>query len=315
MEENQNTNEQGHPKEVIAIKAKELSEPLIKETPTPSTNETKEEAPILTTQPQTINHKQETAEMEVHKHPHHVMHKKKWSEYLLEFFMLFLAVFLGFVAENIREHAVEKERAEHYAKSLYHDVVEDTVRLTEAINISRDIALKTDTLRDLCRGKEIKDVTGGAIYYYSRYAFRRWGFQPTNATLEQLKNSGSLRFFGNYELEDAINRYDQSIRWLVSTSQIDLETVSNGTPYLYELFDANIMDSVLSYKTPRIFINAFITHQQKLVTYDRQKWTGYLNYAAHRGEGLNGLLRVGYLPALENARKVIAILKEKYHLD
>ncbi len=31
--------------------------------------------------------------MEVHKHPHHVMHKKKWGEYLLEFFMLFLAVF------------------------------------------------------------------------------------------------------------------------------------------------------------------------------------------------------------------------------
>ena len=26
--------------------------------------------------------------MEVHKHPHHVTHKKKWTEYLLEFFML-----------------------------------------------------------------------------------------------------------------------------------------------------------------------------------------------------------------------------------
>jgi hypothetical protein len=33
--------------------------------------------------------------METH-HPHHVTHKKKWTEYLLEFFMLFLAVFLSF---------------------------------------------------------------------------------------------------------------------------------------------------------------------------------------------------------------------------
>ena len=33
--------------------------------------------------------------MEVHKHPHHITHKKKWIEYLLEFFMLFLAVFLA----------------------------------------------------------------------------------------------------------------------------------------------------------------------------------------------------------------------------
>ena len=40
--------------------------------------------------------------MEVH-HPHHVTHKKKWSEYLLESFMLFLAVFLGFIAPKISE--------------------------------------------------------------------------------------------------------------------------------------------------------------------------------------------------------------------
>ena len=28
---------------------------------------------------------QETENMEVHKHPHHITHKKKWGEYLLEF--------------------------------------------------------------------------------------------------------------------------------------------------------------------------------------------------------------------------------------
>ena len=57
--------------------------------------------------------------MEVHKHPHHITHKKKWGEYLLEFLMLFLAVFLGFVAENIRE---EKRKAQittlHFQLSL-----------------------------------------------------------------------------------------------------------------------------------------------------------------------------------------------------
>ena len=40
--------------------------------------------------------------MEVHK-SHNLTHKKKWGKYLLEFFMLFLAVFLGFIAENVRE--------------------------------------------------------------------------------------------------------------------------------------------------------------------------------------------------------------------
>ena len=41
--------------------------------------------------------------MEVH-HSHHSMDKKSWKGYVLEFFMLFFAVTLGFFAENIREH-------------------------------------------------------------------------------------------------------------------------------------------------------------------------------------------------------------------
>jgi hypothetical protein len=270
---------------------------------------------ILTKDTEAITPNQEAASMEVHKHPHHVTHKKKWGEYLLEFFMLFLAVFLGFVAENIREKATEHERAKHYAKSLYRDMVDDSVKLTDAINISNDIALKSDTLRMLCEGKAIKEVPAGAIYYYGRYAFRHWGFQPTNATLEQLKNSGSLRFFDNYELEDAISRYDKSTRWLVSTIQIDMDNVNLGTTYRFQLLDARIMDSVMSYKTPRSFIDRFVTQQQQLVTYDQQKWTELLNYAATRSEGLKGLIAVGYQPALENARKVIALLKREYHLE
>ena len=82
---------------------------------------------ILPTQDtETINPNQETENMEVHKHPHHVTHKKKWGEYLLEFFMLFLAVFLGFVAENIRETSVESHREKEYMESLINDIKADT---------------------------------------------------------------------------------------------------------------------------------------------------------------------------------------------
>jgi len=43
-------------------------------------------------------------------HPHHIAHKKKWNEYILEFLMLFVAVSLGFLAENLREQQIEKHR-------------------------------------------------------------------------------------------------------------------------------------------------------------------------------------------------------------
>ena len=88
MEQNQNTNGQLQPKEVISVEEHIPSEPVTPEIVTTASAEAKEETPTAVTQPQTDS-------MEVHKHPHHVMHKKKWSEYLLEFFMIFFAVFLG----------------------------------------------------------------------------------------------------------------------------------------------------------------------------------------------------------------------------
>src|SRR5260221_12202191 len=90
-----------------------------------------------------INPTSQSPNMEVHKHPHHVMHKKKWTEYLLEFFMLFLAVFLGFTAENIREGVVESHREKQFMESLVKDLQMDTVYANnslQAIN-KRDLSI------------------------------------------------------------------------------------------------------------------------------------------------------------------------------
>ena len=65
----------------------------------PSTDETSNAAE----RPQTINYKPETEDMEVHHHAHHEHGKKNWKSYFWEFLMLFLAVSLGFYAENTRD--------------------------------------------------------------------------------------------------------------------------------------------------------------------------------------------------------------------
>ena len=57
--------------------------------------------------------------MEVHHHSHH---PKKWKEYITEFLMLFLAVTLGFLAENLREVYVEKERSHELILQLQSDI-------------------------------------------------------------------------------------------------------------------------------------------------------------------------------------------------
>ncbi len=84
-------------------------------------------------QPQTSNIEPQTENMEMHKHLHHVTHKKKWGEYFLEFLMLFLAVFLGFLAENVREHQVEHQREKQYIQSLIADLKSDQQVLAQHI--------------------------------------------------------------------------------------------------------------------------------------------------------------------------------------
>src|SRR5678816_1117976 len=62
--------------------------------------------------------------MEVHAHTH--TPGKKWTHYLWEFLMLFLAVFCGFLAENQREHLLEKQQEKKFARRLLSDLREDS---------------------------------------------------------------------------------------------------------------------------------------------------------------------------------------------
>src|SRR5215467_11409132 len=109
----------------------------------------------------TTNHK---LFMEVH-HPHHVTQKKKWTEYLLEFFMLFLAVFLGFLAENVREHQVENNRELQYIKSLTADLDDDVSNLDSMIMFEQTGVKQLDTLIDLLDDPELAKQNGDEIYY------------------------------------------------------------------------------------------------------------------------------------------------------
>ncbi len=75
--------------------------------------------------------------MEVH-HPHHPTHKKKWSEYIIEFLMLFAAVTLGFFAENVREHKIMIERKDQNLFSILQDLKQDSIFIERTIKYSDD---------------------------------------------------------------------------------------------------------------------------------------------------------------------------------
>src|SRR5690349_17469864 len=103
--------------------------------------------------------------MEVHHHTN--PERKRLKHYLFEFFMLFLAVFAGFLAENLREHYVEHARENQYMRSMINDLEQDETNIRKSIADETRTARIADSLIQMFRDDNYKDKTG-LIYYSAR---------------------------------------------------------------------------------------------------------------------------------------------------
>ncbi|MCB0472430.1 MAG: hypothetical protein KDC56_05150 [Flavobacteriaceae bacterium] len=172
--------------------------------------------------------------MEVHHHPH--TKGKGFKYYLFEFFMLFLAVFCGFLAENIREHQVEKTSERQYIYSLVQDIKNDS-RLLHTIDMTWEKSYNAaDSLRKFLAGPE--------IYTESYHAFNLWNwatgfddFVPNDGTIQQLLNSGGLRLLRKKSVVDSIMAYQRIIE-LIMALQKHMSERQIDDKIKYELFDA-----------------------------------------------------------------------------
>src|SRR5580765_4979836 len=72
-----------------------------------------------------------TSDMEVHHHPQLEHKAKPWKEYLLEGLMIFVAVMMGFIAENIREGITNREHVKELVSQLVQDLKDDSSKLNE----------------------------------------------------------------------------------------------------------------------------------------------------------------------------------------
>lgn len=143
--------------------------------------------------------------MEVH-HPHHPMHKKKWSEYILEFIMLFAAVTLGFFAENLREHYVEKHKAIVSVQNLYKDLKQDSISYLYGLNERRKQDSTFIIINNLYEKKSITNEIPSVYIAHSYLTIRTMPIMNSMA-LDQIKNSGTLNFIENEDLKKAIQSY------------------------------------------------------------------------------------------------------------
>lgn len=153
------------------------------------------------------DHTSNIQDMEVHKHPHHITHKKKLGEYMLEFFMLFLAVFLGFLAENFREHQVERQKGREYIESFYEDLKIDTARLNHLIDIETKKIAALSQIRG-CYDSISKNLPTASFIDIIKNSQSNNPFQMDGRTMQQLTNAGGFRLLPKVD-SDSIIAYEK----------------------------------------------------------------------------------------------------------
>ncbi len=185
--------------------------------------------------------------MEVHKHPHNITHKKKWGEYFLEFFMLFLAVFLGFVAENVRETSVEHERERQYAQQLYTEFYADSIAFAKKVNARLDKERDCDYLYSYIKDSSLTDLPKRFYPAYTTvfYLINSYTFEPKDGILNQLKSSGSLRYFKNPELQKLFGDISVAINNVRYRNEQEYQFFANPIkPFILEHYDFKWVDNV-----------------------------------------------------------------------
>ena len=157
--------------------------------------------------------------MEVHHHAHHGG-KKNWKSYFWEFLMLFLAVTLGFFVENQREHYVESVRARDFSKTLVKDLQNDTGAIQAQKKSADTYIAIADTLFMLSQNK-LDGRNAARFSIYTRFMYWTTSITWNRATFEQIKNSGSLRYFKNHHLLEKMMKYEALV------NEIQMEAYNN----------------------------------------------------------------------------------------
>jgi hypothetical protein len=144
--------------------------------------------------------------------------KRNWTSYFKEFFMLFLAISLGFFVENQREAYVENKSAEILAQSMLEDLEQDRKALQEGIRFMEEKDQKMDEFLRMLHAPG-GDWDTVAFYKSMTMVFSTFPFSPTDGTYSQMKSSGTLRYF-DQPLVNKMNSYDNQLKKTVFRDEI-----------------------------------------------------------------------------------------------
>ncbi len=245
--------------------------------------------------------------MEVHHHSHTA--RKKWAHYFWEFFMLFLAVTLGFFVENQREHMVEHKREKQYIRSMTVDLAADTSKLGIIMRHYAEIRMGLDSI--LANYQQFSEGHyTPAFFQYERALFGFADFIYTDRTINQLKSSGGMRLIRKQDASDSIISYDDEARDFLLEQEGLQRILNRMSEQQYDLVNYRSFIALPKEDQKKV---VYAPGYDLLLTHDPVKVEGFYNTIRLYSQALlSKIIEARILK--ERAARLILFLTKRYHL-
>jgi len=261
--------------------------------------------------------------MEVHHHSH--SSRKKWTHYFWEFIMLFLAVFCGFLAEYQLEHMIEKDRAKELAKSFYEELKNDSAVMAQKVQIRVKAENALASLAKYFKDSSLTNVskTFTLNFLYGIYFRTPSLFEPSTVVLEQLKNSGSLRYFKNEELQKLVGQLSVAIHNINDRQELEFQVrLQYVNPLVLRHYDYDFEDQLTRGQILDLFTATTIYennnemipfHFKSPAKFDKEEAINLMGFYGRAG--LGATRRVHYKKYIDVNAELLRVLRKEYHIQ
>lgn len=252
-------------------------------------------------------HPKET--IEVHHHPK--VEKKRVKEYLMEGLFIFIAVSLGFIADNIREHFSNKEIEKRNMELIADNLRGDIENIKKNIRYNEEKVKILDTLISYKGIKNVDSIYSQRFSYLVTKSIYNPTFFSNTAAIDQMKFSGSLRLVKNKEILSGIYKYE-SMNEHIATNR---EGINDDDDRLVENISTFLDMQNLAKSRGIHFLetNQIISNKQLLN--NQQNIFKFFNQAIMR----KSILEIIWLPQMreqqKNAEELVKLLEQEYDIN
>jgi hypothetical protein len=193
------------------------------------------------------------------------------------------------------------------------------VELNRAEHVLNSVITAGDSLGNLLRS-DPRLIVGGKLYYYEYLSSVRWNFISHDATLQQLKSSGALRYLGDTSLIRKIMNYEEAVQIIyLAQNRFEPQHIENWR-LVHHVFDQsyfNLLDSLsdiainLTVKDEKAM--RFMNTDYPLLRYDKDLWQQLRNWAFSSSRNYRVEIQLFNAARLQ-AIIAIAALKKEYRL-